>query len=62
MVADRHSVAQRISIRNAIGNGFSPLFIRLFALARIEALFIDTRKATGRPGRVGAHAPLDSDH
>jgi len=30
------------SIRNAIGNRFSPLFTRLVADVRIEALFLDT--------------------
>jgi hypothetical protein len=32
-------VAQQISIRNAAFCGFSPLFMRLVAVARIEALF-----------------------
>jgi hypothetical protein len=35
-------VARRISIRNAIGQRFSPVFMRLVAGARIEALFLDT--------------------
>ena len=39
----RRSVAQRISIRNAIGHVFSPVFMRLVADARIEALFLDAR-------------------
>src|SRR5216683_3636623 len=32
-------VAQRNSIRDGLGRGFSPLFTRLVAVARIEALF-----------------------
>ncbi len=34
-------VAQRISIRNAAFCEFSPLFMRLVAVVRIEALFLD---------------------
>jgi hypothetical protein len=40
--ADMSPVARRISIRNAIGQRFSPVFMRLVAGARIEALFLDT--------------------
>jgi hypothetical protein len=36
-------LAQRISIRNVIGNGFSPVFTRLVAVARIAPLFLDTQ-------------------
>ena len=36
---DLGSVAQQISIRNAAFGRFSPLFMRLVAVARIEALF-----------------------
>jgi hypothetical protein len=38
-------VAQQISIRNAAFCGFSPLFMRLVAVARIEALFLDQASA-----------------
>jgi len=36
---DLGPVAQQISIRNAAFGGFSPLFMRLVAVSRIEALF-----------------------
>jgi hypothetical protein len=35
------SVARWISIRNGIEHGFSPVFMRLVADARIAALFLD---------------------
>jgi len=38
-------VAQQISIRNAAFGGFSPLFMRLVAVSRIEALFSDQASA-----------------
>jgi len=38
---DLGPVAQRISIRNAAFCEFSPLFMRLVAVVRIEALFLD---------------------
>jgi hypothetical protein len=40
----------KFSIRNAIGHGFSPVFMGLVAAARIEGFFLDTRDLDGSAG------------
>jgi hypothetical protein len=61
-VADRPSFARRISIRNGICRGFSPVFTRLVAAARIEALFKDAWAQAALPALIPCQFALIRVH